>query len=67
MRVTTVYQGPIPAPIEKGAEVAQLVVTAPGVETIEIPLIADQAVGRLGFAGRVTSALGFLLWGAPVD
>jgi D-alanyl-D-alanine carboxypeptidase (penicillin-binding protein 5/6) len=67
MRVTTVYQGPIPAPIEKGREVAKLMVTAPGVETLEIPLIANQAVERLGFAGRVTSALGYLLWGAPAQ
>jgi D-alanyl-D-alanine carboxypeptidase (penicillin-binding protein 5/6) len=67
MRVETIYESPIAAPIEQGASVGRLVVTAPGFETLEIPLIANQAVERLGFTGRITSALGFLLWGAPAE
>ncbi|MFQ5953449.1 MAG: D-alanyl-D-alanine carboxypeptidase family protein [Kiloniellales bacterium] len=64
MRVATVYQEPIPAPIEKGAVVARLVVTAPGVETIGIPLVAGKAVKRLPLVPRLTAALGYLLWGS---
>ncbi len=64
MRVAVVYEGPIPAPIEPGANLAQLVVTAPGVETIRRPLLAGAAVARLEFTKRIQAAVGFLIWGA---
>ena len=67
MRVAAVYQAPIPAPIEIGAELAKVVITAPGVETIEFPLIAGEAVARLGFTGRIKAALSYLLWGTPTQ
>ena len=67
MRVASVYQAPIPAPIEIGAELAKLVVTAPGVETVEVPLIAGKAVARLGFTGRIKAALSYLLWGTATQ
>ncbi len=67
MRVATVYQAPIPAPVEIGAELAKVVVTAPGVETIEVPLIAGEAVARLGFTGRIKAALSYLLWGTATQ
>lgn len=67
MQVATVYEAPIPAPIEVGAELAKVVVTAPGVETIEIPLVAGEAVDRLGFAGRIKAALSYLLWGSATQ
>jgi len=63
MQVATVYQAPIAAPIEIGAELAKVVITAPGVETIEVPLVAGAKVDRLGFTGRVKAALSYLLWG----
>jgi D-alanyl-D-alanine carboxypeptidase (penicillin-binding protein 5/6) len=64
MKVAAVYDGPIAAPIEKGAEIAKLVVSAPGAEPIEVPLLAGETVGRLGFAGRVAAAVKHLLWGS---
>ncbi len=65
MVVTVVYDGPIPAPLEVGQQIATLVVTAPGEETIEVPLVAGAAVERLGFAGRVTASIKHLIFGAP--
>ena len=65
MEVTVVYDGPIPAPLEIGQQVATLVVTAPGEETVEIPLVAGAAVERLGFAGRITASVKHLIFGAP--
>jgi D-alanyl-D-alanine carboxypeptidase (penicillin-binding protein 5/6) len=65
MQVTVVYDGPIPAPLEAGQAIAKLVITAPGEETIEVPLTAGAAVERLGFLGRITASVKHLIFGAP--
>ncbi len=63
MAAKVVYDGPLPAPIALGDQVATLVVTAPGVEPHEVPLVAGADVGRLGLFGRLGAALRYLLWG----
>ena len=50
MRIS--YNGPLKAPIAKGAEVAQLIVTAPDGTVQRMPLVAGEAVGEAGFFGR---------------
>ncbi len=64
MQVKLVYNEPIPAPILKGTSVARLVITAPEMEQIEIPLIAADDVARLGVFGRVSAAVKYVLFGA---
>ncbi len=64
MKVTAVFQEPIPAPIQKGQTVGKLVVAAPGVQTKELPLIAAESVGQLGPAGRIGAAVSYLIFGA---
>jgi D-alanyl-D-alanine carboxypeptidase (penicillin-binding protein 5/6) len=64
MRVTVSYKGPIAAPIKAGVEVASLLVSAPGVEPIEVPLVAATEVKRLGFFGRLGGMFQYLFWGA---
>ena len=64
MKVSARFEGPVPAPIRAGHEVALLEVSAPGFETLEIPLVAGEGVGRLGPLERVVSALNFLIWGS---
>ena len=63
MRVTVEYEGPIPAPIVKGQVLARLRIAAPGMEDRVIPLLAGEDVGKLGPLGRITSAVGHLIWG----
>ena len=65
MEVTVVYDGPIPAPLELGQRIATLVVAAPGEESVEVPLVAGAAVERLGFLGRITASVEYLIFGAP--
>ncbi len=65
MEVTVVYDGPIPAPLEIGQQLATLVIAAPGEETIEVPLVAGAAVERLGFVGRITASVKHLIFGSP--
>lgn len=63
MKVAVSYRGPLPTPIAKGARLAKLVVSAPEVATIEIPLVAGADVERLGFFGRMKAAFTYTLWG----
>jgi D-alanyl-D-alanine carboxypeptidase (penicillin-binding protein 5/6) len=64
MTATVVYDGPLPAPIAAGQEIAKLVVSAPDTEAVEVPLVAGRDVKRLGLFGRLGAALSYLLWGA---
>ncbi len=64
MKVTTRFEEPISAPIRAGQESALLEVSAPGFETLEIPLVAGEGVGQLGALGRVVPALNYLIWGS---
>ncbi|MFO1154276.1 MAG: D-alanyl-D-alanine carboxypeptidase family protein [Rhodospirillales bacterium] len=61
MKATVAFDAPIPAPIAKGAPVAKLVVTAPGVAAQEFPLVAGQAVEQKGFFGRIFAGIGHRL------
>ena len=62
VRARIVYQGPIKAPIAQGQHVADLVVTAGGVEQT-MPLVAEEAVGEAGFFGRILAGLSHLFGG----
>ena len=63
MVVKAVYDGPIPAPIAKGQPVGRIVVTAPGMEPVERPLVAGADVGQLSTLNRLIAAVGYLVWG----
>ena len=56
VRARIVYQGPLKAPIAQGQQVAELVVTAAGVEQ-RMPLVAAEAVDEAGFFGRIWAGL----------
>jgi D-alanyl-D-alanine carboxypeptidase (penicillin-binding protein 5/6) len=47
------YDGPLTAPIAKGQEVAQLVITTGDTPPQVVPLVAGEDVGRAGFFGRI--------------
>ncbi len=64
MKVTLVYEGPIPAPITRGTKLAKLVITAPDTETVELPLVAGADVGKLSPIRRIGAAISYLVWGA---
>lgn len=64
MKVAVSYDGPIPAPVAKGTQIASLVITGPDITPIERPLYADADVAGLNFFGRISGALGYLVFGA---
>ena len=64
LKVKVVYEGPVPAPIEKGTQIAKLVIAAPEFETVEVPLVAGADIGRLGMFGRLGAWIGHTIWGS---
>jgi len=66
MKVAVAYEGPIPAPITKGQQVAVLRVTTADAPPVEVPLLAATDIPRLGFFGRISAAVKSILWGASV-
>ncbi len=56
LQAQVVYSGPLEAPIAKGAEVAQLVITVPGLPEHRVGLRAEADVAKGGFVKRLTTA-----------
>ncbi|MGI8706163.1 MAG: D-alanyl-D-alanine carboxypeptidase family protein [Sphingomicrobium sp.] len=61
MQVNVRYEGPIKAPIKKGQEIAQLVVTTGDTQPQVVPLVAGEDVGEAGFFTRAWIGLKGLL------
>ena len=61
MKIAVVYDGPVPAPIRKGDPLGKLVISAPGIAPVEVPLVAGGDVERRGPIGRAFAALGNLV------
>ena len=55
------YNGPLVAPIAKGQEVAQLVITTGDTPPQIVPLVAGEAVGKAGLFGRIWLGLKSLI------
>ncbi|WP_343863916.1 D-alanyl-D-alanine carboxypeptidase family protein [Caenispirillum bisanense] len=62
-QVKVVYDGPVPAPVQRGQQVARLVVDAPEMERQEYPLYAGADVAKLGFFGRMMAAAKNMVFG----
>lgn len=66
--VRVVYTGPVPAPIQKGAQIATLRVNGQDMNApIDIPLYAAADVERLGFMGRIAAALRHMVVGPATE
>ncbi len=65
--VKVTYEGPIPAPIPAGTQIATLEVSAEDMETKTFPLFSTEAVERLGFLGRLRAAAAYMIFGPPMS
>jgi len=63
IKARIVYQGPLKAPVEEGAEVAKLRVEAPNHTPVDLPLYAVESVGEGGLTRKALDALGSLVLG----
>lgn len=64
LEVRVRYDNPVPAPVSAGQELGTLVVTAPGIEPLTVPLVAGGEVPKAGMLGRIMGAIGYLVGGA---
>ena len=64
MTVKVVYEGPIPAPIEEGQDIAHLVISTPDLEDRIVPLVAAEAVDEVGMFGRLGALFNYLIFGS---
>ncbi len=55
------YIGPIRAPITKGQELGELIITPEGLSEITVPLVADRDIPRGGFLIRLGTAAQYLI------
>lgn len=56
LQAEVVYSGPLTAPIAKGAKLAELVITVPGMPEHRVALVAEADVAQGGFVTRITAA-----------
>ncbi len=63
MTVSVFHRKAVPAPIARGDEIARLVVSAPEMKPVEVPLYAGADVGERGFFGRIGPAIAHLVLG----
>jgi len=63
LRFKVEYDSPVSAPIEKGTKVAELEISAPGIDGLTIPLHAGSTVQSLGPLSKLLSVVNYLLWG----
>lgn len=64
MTAKVVYDGPVPAPIQKGQPIATLELSSEGMETKSYPLVAGNDVDTLGGMSRIKAAFGYMLMGS---
>ena len=57
------YTGPIQAPIDKGAEVAKIIVTQKDNVLKEISLYAAEEIKKVNFFKSLLTSLNYLIWG----
>lgn len=62
-RVVARFEGPLPAPLVKGAKVGVAAVTLPDGRVIEYPLEIGSDVARMGVVGRVATMIQHYLFG----
>lgn len=62
-KITLKYNGPLAAPIKRGDTVGQITIESPDAATVTVPVKAAASVERLGFMGRMSAALSYLIWG----
>jgi D-alanyl-D-alanine carboxypeptidase (penicillin-binding protein 5/6) len=57
VKSVVVYKGPLRAPVRQGDVVGELVISAPGVPDIKVPVTAGASVKKLGLFGRAMAGL----------
>ena len=57
------YKGPISAPIKKGSQIANLIISKKDKKIKKLPLYADEDVKKVNFFKSLLTSLNYLIWG----
>jgi len=63
MRAQLSYNGPIPAPVTAGQQVGEILVVAPGIQPLRVPMLAGESVQANGKIGSVLNGVQYSLFG----
>ncbi len=63
VKMTAIYNKPVKAPIKKGDKLGVVKIEIPGQPSIEVPLLADRDVAKLGLFGKISENLKYLIFG----
>ena len=63
LKVKLIFDNPIPAPVSKGTVVGRILINAPGMEEMQVPVKTALDIEELGFFGRINAAIKYLLFG----
>lgn len=62
--VKFIHPTSVKAPVVQGQELGKMIITIPTVnKSIEVPLVAAVSVNSVGFLGKVSDSLRYLIWG----
>tara|TARA_B100000575_G_C23113224_1_gene643256 strand:+ start:807 stop:1955 length:1149 start_codon:yes stop_codon:yes gene_type:complete len=63
LKVSLEYTGPISAPIKKGTQVANIIVSKKDKKIKTVPLYANESVKKVNFFKSLLTSLNYLIWG----
>ncbi len=63
LEVVLKYDGPIVAPIQKGEEIASLIVSSKGEIIKELPLYSAENLKKVNFFKSLVTSINYLIWG----
>lgn len=64
IKMTAVYDKPVKAPIKQGDKLGVVKIEIPHTEPIEVPLIANKEIKKVGWIGRIAENIKYILFGA---
>lgn len=64
IKMTAVYDKPVKAPIKQGDQLGVVKIEIPGRELVEVPLIANKEVNKIGWFGRIIENINYIFFGA---
>ena len=63
LKVELEYSGPISAPIQKGSQVANIIIFKKDEKIRTIPLYANEDIKKVNFFKSLLTSLNYLIWG----
>lgn len=63
LRAQVTYRSPVPAPVRAGDELGTLILSGPGIDPEEIPVLAGESVDSVGRLERVSTGIRYIIFG----